>query len=153
MGRSAIREIAHQALALEAMTNYEEGVTLSVGRIDGGTNRNVVPERASLICDFRVVTKAQADRLLAAVRALTPVVNGVRLEVEADINRPPYERTARVQALFERAQRVARATGFELGEVPLTGGGSDGNFTAAIGIPTLDGMGAVGGGAHAPAAG
>ncbi|MBM3342161.1 MAG: M20 family metallopeptidase [Betaproteobacteria bacterium] len=147
-GRSAIREIAHQALALEAMTNYREGLTLSVGRIDGGTNRNVVPERASLIADFRVVTQAQADRLLAAVKALTPVVDGVRLEVEANLNRPPFERSQRVQALFERAQRVASATGFELGEVPLTGGGSDGNFTAAFGVPTLDGLGAEGDGAH-----
>ena len=148
MGRSAIREIAHQALALEAMTNYDEGVTLSVGKIEGGTNRNVVPERASLICDFRVVTKAQAERLLAAVRALTPVIDGVRLEILADINRPPFERTPRVQALFERAQRVANATGFQLGEVPLTGGGSDGNFTAAFDVPTFDGLGAEGDGAH-----
>ncbi len=147
-GRSAIREIAHQALALDAMTDYGEGVTLSVGRIDGGTNRNVVPERASLIADFRVVTQAQADRLLAVVRALTPVVDGVRLEIEANLNRPPFERSPHVQALFERAQRVARATGFELGEVPRTGGGSDGNFTAAFGVPTLDGLGAEGDGAH-----
>jgi glutamate carboxypeptidase len=147
-GRSAIREIAHQAIALDAMTNYGEGLTLSVGRIDGGTNRNVVPERASLIADFRVVTQAQAERLVAAVKALTPVVDGVRLEIEANINRPPFERSAHVQALFARAQRVARATGFELGEVPLTGGGSDGNFTAAFGIPTLDGLGAEGDGAH-----
>ena len=147
-GRSAIREIAHQALALDAMTNYDEGLTLSVGRIDGGTNRNVVPERASLIADFRVVTQAQADRLLAAVKALTPVIDGVRLEIEANLNRPPFERSPHVQALFERAQRAARATGFELGEVPLTGGGSDGNFTAAFGVPTLDGLGAEGDGAH-----
>jgi glutamate carboxypeptidase len=147
-GRSAIREIAHQAIALDAMTNYDEGLTLSVGRIDGGTNRNVVPERASLIADFRVVTQAQAERLVAAVKALTPVVDGVRLEIEANINRPPFERSPHVQALFERAQRVARATGFELGEVPLTGGGSDGNFTAAFGVPTLDGLGAEGDGAH-----
>ena len=147
-GRSAIREIAHQALALDAMTNYDEGLTLSVGRIDGGTNRNVVPERASLIADFRVVTQAQAERLVAAVKALTPVIDGVRLEIEANINRPPFERSKRVQALFERAQRVARATGFDLGEVPLTGGGSDGNFTAAFGVPTLDGLGAEGDGAH-----
>ena len=147
-GRSAIREIAHQALALDAMTNYDEGLTLNVGRIDGGTNRNVVPERASLIADFRVVTQAQAERLLAAVKALTPVIDGVRLEIEANINRPPFERSPHVQALFERAQRVARATGFDLGEVPLTGGGSDGNFTAAFGVPTLDGLGAEGDGAH-----
>lgn len=147
-GRSAIREIAHQALVLEAMTDYAEGVTLSVGRIDGGTNRNVVPERASLIADFRVVTQAQADRLLAVVKALTPVVDGVRLEIEAHLNRPPFERSPHVQALLERAQRVARATGFELGEVPRTGGGSDGNFTAAFGVPTLDGLGAEGDGAH-----
>ena len=83
-----------------------------------------------------------------AVRALTPVTDGVRLEIEADFNRPPFERSKQVQALFERAQRVARVTGFDLGEVPLTGGGSDGNFTAAFDVPTLDGLGAEGDGAH-----
>lgn len=147
-GRSAIREIAHQALALEALTNYGEGITFSVGRIDGGTNRNVIPERASLQADFRVVTKAQAERVLAAVKALTPVIDGVTLEIDAALNRPPFERSPRIQALLERAKRVARTTGFELDEVPLTGGGSDGNFTAAFGIPTLDGLGAEGDGAH-----
>jgi glutamate carboxypeptidase len=147
-GRSAIREIAHQALALEAMTNYAEGITFSVGRIDGGTNRNVVPERASLLADFRVVTKAQAERVLAAVKALTPVIDGVTLEIEAALNRPPFERSPQVQELLDRARRVARTTGFELDEVPLTGGGSDGNFTAACGVPTLDGLGAEGDGAH-----
>ncbi len=147
-GRSAIREIAQQVMTLEAMTNYSEGITFSVGKIEGGTNRNVVPERASLIADFRVVTQAQAERVLAAVRALTPLTDGVRLEIEANLNRPPFERSPQIQALLERAQRVARATGFELGEVPRTGGGSDGNFTAAFGVPTLDGLGAEGEGAH-----
>jgi glutamate carboxypeptidase len=147
-GRSAVKEILHQALALEAMTDYAQGITFNVGRIEGGTNRNVVPERASLQCDFRVVTKAQAERILAAVSALTPVIDGVKLEVEAALNRPPFERSAHVEALLARAKRVARATGFDLDEVPLTGGGSDGNFTSALGIPTLDGLGAEGDGAH-----
>ncbi len=147
-GRSAIREILHQALALEAMTDYTSGVTFNVGRIEGGTNRNVIPERASLQADFRVVTQEQAQRVLAAVSALTPVIDGVKLEVEAALNRPPFERTPLVEKLLARAQRVAKATGFQLDEVPLTGGGSDGNFSAALGVPTLDGLGAEGDGAH-----
>ena len=147
-GRSAIREILHQAQALEAMTDYAQGITFNVGKIEGGTNRNVVPERASLQADFRVVTQEQAQRILQIVRALTPAVDGVKIEVEANLNRPPFERSPHVQSLLARAQRVARTTGFDLDEVPLTGGGSDGNFTAALGVPTLDGLGAEGDGAH-----
>lgn len=147
-GRSAIREILHQALALEALTDYTQGITFNVGKIEGGTNRNVVPERASLQADFRVVTKEQAQRVVERVSALTPVIDGVKLEVEAALNRPPFERGPQVDRLLARAQRVARATGFTLDEVPLTGGGSDGNFTAALGVPTLDGLGAEGDGAH-----
>lgn len=147
-GRSAIREIAHQALALEALTDYAQGITFNVGKIQGGTNRNVVPEHASLQADFRVVTEAQARRILDLVSALAPVTEGVKLEVKAGINRPPFERSPQVSALLAQAQRVAAATGFTLDEVPLTGGGSDGNFTAALGVPTLDGLGAEGDGAH-----
>jgi glutamate carboxypeptidase len=147
-GRSAIKEIVHQALALEALTDYAEGITFNVGKIQGGTNRNVVPEHATLQADFRVVTEAQAQRILAIVGALAPVTEGVRLEVKAGLNRPPFERSPQVAALLEQARRVAAATGFDLGEVPLTGGGSDGNFTAALGVPTLDGLGAEGDGAH-----
>ena len=79
---------------------------------------------------------------------LTPVIGEVKLEVEAALNRPPFERSPHVERLLDRARRVAQATGFELDEVPLTGGGSDGNFTAALGVPTLDGLGAEGDGAH-----
>jgi len=147
-GRSAIREIAHQALALEALTDYSQGITFSVGKIQGGTNRNVVPEHANLQADFRVVTEAQAQRVLALVNAFAPVIEGVKLEVKAGLNRPPFERSPQVTALLEQARRVAAATGFRLDEVPLTGGGSDGNFTAALGVPTLDGLGAEGDGAH-----
>ena len=147
-GRSAIREIVHQAQALEAMTDYAQGITFSVGKIEGGTNRNVIPERASLQADFRVVTEEQAQRILQWAYTLVPVIDGVKLEVEAALNRPPFERSPHVQSLFARAQRVAHATGFAIDEVPLTGGGSDGNFTAALGVPTLDGLGAEGDGAH-----
>lgn len=147
-GRSAIREIVHQALALEALTDYTQGITFNVGKIEGGSNRNVVPERASLQADFRVVSAAQAQRVMAIVNALAPVVDGVRLEVQAGLNRPPFERSPQVSALLAQAKRVAAATGFQLDEVPLTGGGSDGNFTAALGVPTLDGLGAEGDGAH-----
>lgn len=147
-GRSAIKEIAHQALALEALTDYAQGITFSVGKIQGGSNRNVVPEHASLQADFRVVTEAQAQRILALVSSLAPVTEGVKLEVKAGLNRPPFERSPHVVSLLEQARRVAAATGFNLDEVPLTGGGSDGNFTAALGVPTLDGLGAEGDGAH-----
>lgn len=147
-GRSAIKEIVQQALALEALTDYSQGITFNVGKIQGGTNRNVVPEHASLQADFRVVTQAQADRILALASALAPVTDGVRIEVRAGLNRPPFERSPQVTALLEQARRVAAATGFRLDEVPLTGGGSDGNFTAALGVPTLDGLGAEGDGAH-----
>ncbi|MCC6533537.1 MAG: M20 family metallopeptidase [Burkholderiales bacterium] len=147
-GRSAIREIAHQALALEAMTDYAQGITFNVGRIEGGTNRNVVPERASLLADFRVVTSDQAERVLRLVGALAPVTEDVKLEVQAGLNRPPFERAPHVEALLRQAQRVALRSGFPLDEAPLTGGGSDGNFTAALGVPTLDGLGAEGDGAH-----
>ena len=147
-GRSALRELAHQVLALESMTDYDEGITFNVGRIVGGSNRNVVPESASLEAEFRVVSREQAEYVLRAVRALTPKIDGVELEVDAFLNRPPYERTPETVAVFERARRIAARTGFDLGEVPLTGGGSDGNFTSALGVPTLDGLGADGDGAH-----
>jgi glutamate carboxypeptidase len=147
-GRSAIREIIQQALALEALTDYAQGITFNVGRIEGGSNRNVVPERASLQADFRVVTQEQAKRILDIAATLTSITEGVRIEVEAGLNRPPFERGPLVDELLARAKRVAHAAGFELGEVPLTGGGSDGNFTAALGVPTLDGLGAEGDGAH-----
>lgn len=148
-GRSAIRELAHQVLALEAMTDRARGITVNVGRIEGGTAANVVPEHASLLGEFSVPSRALADDLGARMRALQPCTPDVRLEVEAWIRRPPYERSPGAVALLAQARRHAAAAGFALDESPMTGGGSDGNFTAALGIPTLDGLGVVGDGAHA----
>jgi glutamate carboxypeptidase len=148
-GRSAIRELAHQVLALEAMTDHARGVTVNVGRIEGGTAANVVPEQASLLGEFRMPSQALAEDLSARMRALRPCTPDVRLEIEAWIRRPPYERSPGAAALLQQAQRHAAAAGFALHEAPMTGGGSDGNFTAALGIPTLDGLGVEGDGAHA----
>lgn len=148
-GRNAIRELAHQVLALEAMTDYERGVTVNVGRIEGGTATNVVPDQAALAGEFRMPSQALAQDVRARLLALQPCTPDVRIEVEAWIKRPPYERSTGSAGLLAQAQRHAAAAGFELLEAPMTGGASDGNFTAAMGIPTLDGLGVAGDGAHA----
>lgn len=148
-GRNAIRELAHQVLALEAMTDYARGLTVNVGRIEGGSAANVVPEQAALLGEFRAPSQTLFDELRSRVAALTPCTPDVRLEVEAWGKRPPYERTAGAAALLAQAQQHAAAAGFALEEAPMTGGASDGNFTAAMGIPTLDGLGVPGDGAHA----
>ncbi len=147
-GRSAIREIAHQVLALEAMTDYARGITVSVGTIKGGTTRNVVPSLAELDVDFRVPDAAAASDLLARIQALKPVGPDVELDIEVKMTRPPMQRTERVAELLASAQACATQAGFKLDEAPMTGGGSDANFTAAMGVPTLDGLGAEGDGAH-----
>jgi len=147
-GRSAIREMAHQVLALEAMTDYERGVTVSVGTISGGTVTNTVPEHCRVMVDFRVPDMAAADDLVARIRALTPVGPDVELDIDVELNRPPMVKTEAQTALLARAQVCAREAGFALVDAPMTGGGSDANFTAALGIPTLDGLGADGDGAH-----
>ncbi|WP_420810452.1 M20 family metallopeptidase [Corticimicrobacter populi] len=147
-GRNAIKEMAHQILALEAMTDYARGITVSVGMISGGTTSNVVPEHCQVEVDFRVPDAAGATWLKAQVEALRPVDPDVALKVEFKLNRPPMDRTEATAALLRRAQDSARAAGFELEEAPPTGGGSDANFTAALGVPTLDGLGADGDGAH-----
>ena len=147
-GRSAIREIAHHVLALEAMTDYARGVTVSVGKIEGGTTTNVVPSYARIIADFRIPDEQAGIDLLARMRALKPVGPDVTIEVKAELNRPPMSRTPEVGELLKLAQGFATQAGFALEEAPMTGGGSDANFTAALGVPTLDGLGADGDGAH-----
>lgn len=148
-GRNAIRELAHQVLALEAMTDYARGITVNVGRVEGGTTTNVVPEQAALFGEFRTPTAALAAELRQRMLTLEAVTPEVRLDIEAWVKRPPYERTVRTAQLLAQAQQHATAAGFELLEAPMTGGASDGNFTAALGIPTLDGLGVPGDGAHA----
>jgi glutamate carboxypeptidase len=147
-GVSAIRELARQILAIETLQDLERGVSLNVGIIDGGSRVNVVAEQARARVDARAPTRADAERIDAAMRALTPHLNGARLEISGGFGRPPMERTAGVAQLFELAQEAGRELGIEVTE-GSTGGGSDGNFCAALGVPTLDGLGAPGDGAHA----
>lgn len=147
-GASAIHELAWQVTRLTELTDLDRGVTVNVGAIRGGGRSNVVADVAEADIDVRIPTKADADRVTAALGALTPRDPRVRLELTGGINRPPLERTPYVVGLFERAQVLASEMGRTL-EEGATGGGSDGNFTAALGIPTLDGLGAEGDGAHA----
>jgi glutamate carboxypeptidase len=147
-GASAIHELAHQIRALEALRDLERGISVNVGVIQGGTRGNVIAERASAVVDVRVPTMADAARVETAIRALAPVNPGVTIEVLGAVERPPLERTAGVARLYQQAQLVAASLGHDL-EEGATGGGSDGNFTAALGIPTLDGLGPRGDGAHA----
>jgi glutamate carboxypeptidase len=146
-GRSAIVELAHQVLALTAL-NDDDGVSVNVGIVSGGTYSNVVAGEARAEIDVRFRTTAQAEAVSSRIAALAPVLDGTRLEITGAVDRPPLERTPAVVALFERARAAAAGLGFELGE-GAAGGGSDGSFTAALGIPTLDGLGVDGDGAHA----
>ena len=147
-GRSAIREMAHQVLALEAMTDYARGITVSVGTISGGTVSNTVPSHCEVEVDFRVPDLQAAEAVLAKMRALKPVGQDVTLEIEVELNRPPMVKTKAVAELLARAQAWAAEAGLVLEDAPMTGGGGDANFTSALGIPTLDGLGADGDGAH-----
>ena len=147
-GRSAILEAARLTERLFAMTDLEKGTTVNVGKLEGGTKANVMAAQAAMDIDLRAVTKAEAQRVHDAIYALQPTQDGVTLEITGGITRPPFEFTDANKGLFAVAQTTAAEIGFELQGV-LVGGGSDGNFTSALGIPTLDGLGAVGDGAHA----
>jgi len=147
-GVSAIRELARQILAIDDLQDPANGVTLTAGMISGGTRVNVVPAEARATIDARAITRADADRVQRAMRSLQPQIAGATLDVSGGFDRPPLERTAAVETLFNQAKAVAADLGITL-EEGSAGGGSDGNFTAAIGVPTLDGFGAIGDGAHA----
>ena len=147
-GVSAIEEIAQQVLALKALADPRSGTTINVGVLTGGTRPNVVPAHARAEVDVRFTSAAEAERIVEAVRALRPALEGARLRISGGLDRPPMERGPGTVRLATLAQRLAADLGFRLEETS-TGGGSDGNFTAAIGIPTLDGLGPDGGGAHA----
>lgn len=147
-GASAIHELARQIIALEALQDPKRGVSLNVGVVTGGTRANVVADDARARIDVRVPAMSDASRIEGALRALTPQTPGTSLEVTGGVDRPPLERTAAVARLYEKARGVAAELGRDLGE-GSTGGGSDGNFTAALGVPTLDGLGPIGDGAHA----
>ncbi len=147
-GRSAIREAARQILAIEGLTDYARGVTTTVGLVSGGTAMNTIPQHCRFSADLRVVTVADGEKYANAIHGLKAHDPDVVLKITGGMNRPPFERTDAVAALFERARGFAAEIGFELNDVPRTGGGSDGNFTAALGVPTLDGLGIDGDGAH-----
>lgn len=147
-GRSAIREAAHQILAIEAMTDYARGVTTSVALMGGGTAANVIPQHAWFSVDLRVTSAADGAALESRILGLAPVDPDVRITVTGGMNRPPYEKSPEGAALFATARAIAAGIGFDLQDCPMTGGGSDGNFTAALGVPTLDGLGIDGEGAH-----
>lgn len=147
-GISATQELAHQTIALHALNDYASGTTVNVGVVRAGTRPNVVAAEAEAHVDVRVQTLAEAARIDAAIRGLTPHLPGATLDIDGGLNRPPMERSPAMAALFAQARQIASTMGVELQE-GSTGGGSDGNFTAAIGVPTLDGLGPEGEGAHA----
>ncbi|MCS6888036.1 M20 family metallopeptidase [Chloroflexus sp.] len=147
-GASAITELAHQILAVNALANPALGTTVNVGVVGGGTRPNVVPAEAWMDVDVRVWTQAEAARIEAGMAALQPVTPGTQVAVSGNVRRPPMEYTPASAALFARAKELGAALGLDIRE-GSTGGGSDGNFTAALGIPTLDGLGCPGAGAHA----
>ena len=146
-GVNAVHELALQIVRLKQMNDPRRGISLQATVIAGGTVSNVVPAHARAEVDIRYTHVADAAKLNRKLRGLRPILPGARLEVRGGINRPPLERTPAVVALFRRAQTLMREIGLPLGEA-WVGGGSDGNFTAALGVPTLDGLGAIGGGAH-----
>lgn len=147
-GISAIEEMARQVLALKALENRAMGTTINVGVVEGGTRPNVVAAAARAEIDVRFSQASEATRVVRAIQQLAPALPGARLQIEGGVDRPPLERSAGVVRLAELARSIATELGFALQE-SATGGGSDGNFTAALGIPTLDGLGPDGGGAHA----
>jgi glutamate carboxypeptidase len=147
-GASAIVELAHQVAEVAALQDLSRGVSTNVGLIAGGSRANVVAAQARATIDVRVPSMDEAARVEAALRALTPKLAGTRLELTGGIDRPPLERNAGVVRLYNEARQVAADLGRSLPEGGA-GGGSDGNFTAALGVPTLDGLGPSGDGAHA----
>jgi glutamate carboxypeptidase len=149
LGASAVVELAHQILALEALNDYERGTTVNVGVVEGGSRLNVTPARATAEMSVRMANAAEAQRVDAAIRDLRPQVRGTTVTVAAGPARPPMEPTAASMGLFEQARRIAAQIGIADLRDGSTGGGSDGNLVAALGVPTLDGLGPEGGGAHA----
>jgi glutamate carboxypeptidase len=147
-GQSAVVELAHQILRIASFTDLERGLTVNPGVISGGTRSNVVAAHALCEVDVRIQRLSDADGIESLMHSLQPVNPQCRIEVEGGINRPPMERSEAGLRLYEIARRIAAEIGLDLKEEG-TGGGSDGNFTAALGVPTLDGLGAVGEGAHA----
>ena len=147
-GQSAIQELARQIVKISGFVDLKRGLTLNVGLVQGGTRVNVVPAEATAALDVRIARMKDAAGIDRKLHALKPFNRKCKLEIAGGINRPPMERTPGVAGLYAKAAEIARGLGFKLREAAV-GGGSDGNFTAGLGIPTLDGLGGVGEGAHA----
>lgn len=147
-GRNAIEEMAHQVIAIQKLTDYTRQTTLNVGVIHGGTVSNVVPENAFAEVDVRVMQPGEWERIEAGMQNLKPVLQGTSIEINGGLNRPPMPYNGINQAAFAKACQIAKdKLGMEL-KAGGSGGASDGNFVAPLGVPVLDGMGAVGEGYH-----
>ena len=146
-GRNAIEEMAHQVIAIQKLTDYGKQTTLNVGVIQGGTVSNVVPEETVIQVDVRVMQPGEWERLETELKKLRPVLDGTSIEISGGLNRPPMPFDETMKATFEKARSIAAQAGLEL-KAGGTGGASDANFVAPLGIPVLDGLGAVGEGYH-----
>ena len=147
-GVNAILELARQIEKISGFSDLKKGLTVNVGIVGGGSRTNVVPAEATAQIDVRIARMKDAAGIDKKMHSLRPFNRKCKIEITGGINRPPMERTAGVAALYAQAVAIARELGWKLGEAAV-GGGSDGNFTAGLGIPTLDGLGGVGDGAHA----
>jgi glutamate carboxypeptidase len=146
-GINAIEEIAHQILRIRQLGDAVRNTTVAVTIVQGGSRPNVIPAECTVQVDARTPTHEEAERITQAICSLEPVLAGAKLEIDGKFRRPPLERTPGNIRLFELARQVATEMGHEL-EGGATGGASDGNLTSAMGVPTLDGLGPVGHGAH-----
>ena len=146
-GVNAIEEMAHQIIALQKLTDYASGSTISVGKITGGTRTNVVPDECRITVDMRVPTPSEAERMIKAVKNLKPCIPGGEIHITGGIEREPMPRTPEIAEAYQRASEIGATIGISL-EEGSTGGGSDANIIAPYGIPILDGLGPQGDGAH-----
>jgi glutamate carboxypeptidase len=148
-GRSAVVALSRKILEIHALTDLAGGTTTNVAPIWGGTRPNVVPPEAGCEIDCRVTSIPEGERIERLILAMAGEADGIRIEVTGGMNRPPMVETPEITALHEMARGIAARHGYDLPKMHR-GGGSDGNFTAALGVPTLDGLGCTGAGAHAP---
>jgi glutamate carboxypeptidase len=146
-GRNAIEELAYHILSVQRLTDYERGTTVSVGKVSGGSRTNVVPDEARAMVDIRVADPEEAERIQEWVHSLKPVLEGTSVSARLRLDRPPMMRDATMVATFQKVCAIASQLGIKLSE-GSTGGGSDANFVAALGVPVMDGLGAMGDGAH-----
>jgi glutamate carboxypeptidase len=148
-GRSAVVALSRLVLRIHDLTDLQAGITTNVAPVWGGTRPNVIPPEAGAEVDLRVPTIAEGERLEALILGLAGEQDGISIEITGGMNRPPFAESADILGLYDQARTLAAAAGYDLPK-QHRGGGSDGNFTAALGIPTLDGLGCTGAGAHAP---